>query len=108
METAAATNGKGKKSSKRGGATGRTERDKQEAVTKPKVVGEKIEHLEALEMKSRAAAKDVNDAIKKVAQESGYNAASIKKLVVARVADKFRDKMRDAEQQLELFSEVGE
>ena len=108
MITAAGTetakgNGKGKR-----GTKGRLDHGGQEAVTRPSVVVEKIDHLEKLEVKSRDAAKDASDAIKAVAESSGYTAAAIKKLVVARVGDKFKEKLRDAEQQLELFNECGE
>jgi uncharacterized protein (UPF0335 family) len=91
-----------------GKAAGRKGRDKQEAVTKPEVVAEKIEHLERLAIKANEAAKDLSDAIKTLAEVSGYNASAIKALVAARVGDKFADKRRNAEQQLELFDEVGE
>lgn len=91
-----------------GKATGRKGRDGQEAVTQPSVVADAIDELERLETKARAAAAATNEAIKKVASESGYTASSIKKLVVARVGEKFKERMRDAEQQLELFTEVGE
>lgn len=89
------------------GASGRKGRDGQEAVTKPQVVRDAIGELETLLKKSQLAESALNDAIKKVAQESGYLASAIKKLVKARVGDSFVDKKRDAEQQLELFSEVG-
>lgn len=89
-------------------AAGRTGRDQQPAVTQPKVVGERIEELEQLCVKAQDAAKRYGDAIKKVAEKSGYLASNIRALVQARVKDKFGDKKRDAEQQLELFTEVGE
>lgn len=90
------------------GAAGRKGRDGQEAVTRPDVVKKEIGELEALLVKSKQADEALNAAIKKVAQESGYMASAIKKLVKARVGDSFSDKKRDAEQQLELFSEVGQ
>ena len=104
MEPAARTNGKKAKR----GAAGREGRDKQEAVTKPGEITERIEQLEKLYVKAQEANKDLNDGIKKAAEASGYIASNVRKLVAARVGDKFKDKMRDAEQQLELFSEVGE
>ena len=106
-EAAVGTNGKGKRR-KADKAPGRQERDGQEAVTRPDVVADKIDHLERLEMAARTAAKDASDAIKKVAEASGYTAATLKKLVVARVSDKFGERLRDTKQQLELFTEVGE
>jgi uncharacterized protein (UPF0335 family) len=90
------------------GATGRKGRDGQEAVTRPDVVRDAMSELEGLLKASQEADAKLNDAIKKVAQSSGYMASAIKKLVKARVGDSFSDKKRDAEQQLELFSEVGQ
>ena len=89
-------------------AAGRTGRDKQQAVTKPQMVAEKIDHLEKLCVKAQEASKDYSDAVKKIAEQSGYIASNIRALVQARVKDKFGDKKRDAEQQLELFETVGE
>lgn len=89
-------------------AAGRQGRDGQEAVTQPQVVADKIDELEALCVKAQQAGKSYNDAIKKVAEKSGYLASNIRALVAARVGDKFDVKKRDAEQQLELFGEVGE
>lgn len=90
------------------GKTGRQGRDKQEAVLQPSVVAEKIDHLEKLFVKAQEATKDLSDAIKAVAEKSGFLASNIKKLVSARIGDRFADKKRDAEQQLELFDKVGE
>jgi DNA repair exonuclease SbcCD ATPase subunit len=100
--TEAASAGKG------AGKSGRTGRDGQEAVLRPTEVADKIDHLEKLYIKAQESSKDLNDAIKKVAEKSGYLASNIRTLVAARVKDKFVDKKRDAEQQLSLFDEVGE
>ena len=93
-----------------GGKTsgGRKSRDGQEAVPQPRVVGDKIQELEELALKANAASDALNAAIKKTAETSGYLASTIRKLVNARMKDKFADKKRDAEQTLELFTEVGE
>lgn len=96
------------KEEKAEGAAGRTGRDQQQAVTQPQVVGEKIEELERLGMKAKDAAASYSKAVKVVAEKSGYLASNIRALVEARLGDKFEGKKRDAEQQLELFSEVGE
>jgi len=101
-------NGTDAAAGKNTGKSGRTGRDGQEAVLRPTEVAEKIDHLEKLYIKSQEAAKDINDAIKRVAEKSGYLASNIRALVAARVKDKFVDKRRDAEQQLSLFDEVGE
>ena len=87
---------------------GRKNADKQEAVTKPQVVEAKIDDLVVLHKAAVTAAEEESEAIKKCAEESGYNAGAIKKLVVARAGDKFQEKKRDIGQQYELFEEVGE
>ncbi len=97
-----------KENGESGKAEGRKERDGQSAVTNPKVVTDAIDNLEELHLKAAAAQTVLNEAIKKVAEKSGYLASAIKKLVNARMKDRFADKKRDAEQQLELFNEVGE
>lgn len=87
---------------------GRKDADKQEAVTKPQVVEERIDQLVRLHIQAKDAGEAESDAIKKAAEDSGYNAASIRSLVVARAGDKFLEKKRNVEQQYELFEEVGE
>lgn len=89
-------------------AGGRKGRDNQEAVTRPQEVEDQIVKLEKLCVAAQDAAKDYSNAVKKVAEKSGYLASNIKALVSARVKDRFSDKKRDAERQLELFHEVGE
>lgn len=112
----AATGTEGRRGRRRGNgagkvdesASGRQGRDGQEAVTQPQLVGEKIEELEQLCVKAQLAVKAYNDGIKKLAEKSGYLASNIRALVAARVGDKFDIKKRDIEQQMELFTEVGE
>ena len=87
---------------------GRKDADKQEAVTKPNVVGERIEELVRLHTKAKEAATDESEAIKKCAEDSGYNATNIRSLVVARAGESFQEKKKNIEQQMELFDEVGE
>jgi hypothetical protein len=89
-------------------AKGRKDADKQEAVTKPKVVKGKIDELVKLYNRAYESGNDFSEAIKVVAESSGYNAGALRKFVVARANDKFADKKRDVEQQMELFEEVGE
>jgi hypothetical protein len=87
---------------------GRKDADKQEAVTKPQVVEKRIVELVQLHIAAHDASEAESDAIKKCAEDSGYNASAIKKFIVARAGDKFLEKKRDCEQQMELFEEVGE
>ena len=91
-----------------GDVTGRKGRDGQEAVLDHSIVADAMPNLEALLKASKEADEKLNDAIKKVAQSSGYLASNVKKLVKARVSDTFSDKKRDAEQQLDLFNCVGQ
>jgi len=87
---------------------GRKDADKQETVTKPDIVGEKIYSLVILYKASQSAGAEFGDAVKAAAEASGYNAAAIRKFVVARAGENFAEKKRDLEQQMELFDEVGE
>lgn len=87
---------------------GRKDADKQELVTQPKIVGEKIDELVNLYRAQHDASVEFSDGIKAVAEKSGYNAAAVRKLVVARAGEKFAEQKRLVEQQMELFDEVGE
>ena len=89
-------------------ARGRKDAEKQEAVTKPQVIEERIDELVRLHVRSKEAATDESEAIKAAAEASGYNASNIRSLVVARAGDNFVEKKRNVEQQYELFDEVGE
>lgn len=103
METQAGTNGKGKDAGK-----GRQGADKQTMVKKPEIISKRIDELVKLQNAAGAAAEKAKDAITKAAEESGYLASAVKKLVTARAGDKFEEKHREIEQQAELFTEVGE
>jgi ABC-type branched-subunit amino acid transport system substrate-binding protein len=87
---------------------GRKDADKQEAITQPEVVSEKIDELVRLYGASQSAGVEFSDAVKAAAEASGYNVAAIRKFVVARAGENFAEKKRDLAQQLELFEECGE
>lgn len=87
---------------------GRKNADNQEAVTRPQLVSEKIDELVLLYTTAQACSADFGDAVKAAAEASGYNAAAIRKFVVARAGENFQERKRELEQQMELFSEVGE
>lgn len=87
---------------------GRKDADKQPAVTQPKVISERIDELVKLHAASQSAAVEAKEAITKAAEDSGYNAANVRKLVLARYGEKFPEVKRNIEQQAELFEEVGE
>lgn len=87
---------------------GRKDAEKQPAVTKPQVVSERIDEMVKLHGKAITAATEAKEAITKCAEESGYNAANVRKLVLARYGEKCPEVKRNIEQQAELFNEVGE
>lgn len=89
------------------GANGRKGADKVPAVKKPKVVAEKLDYMVELEQKAAAARTEADEAVNAVAEESGYLASSVKKLVKAKHGDKFEEKHREVEQQAELFDEAS-
>lgn len=71
-----------------------------DGVTKvPKKIPEaKYQELDNLCRKARAAGETFNDACTAVGEKYGQNAAVVKKVVKARVADNFDDKQREVEQ----------
>ena len=88
-------------------AKGRKDADKQEAVTRPKIIAERIEELVRGYSAAKDAAEASSEAIKAAAEASGYNTKSVRALVAARFTDTVDERRRDADQQLELFNEVG-
>ena len=94
------------KASKKEKPAGRKDGEQQSAVTRPKVVVEKIDHLVNLQRDAKDAATDLDEAIKAVAEESGYLAGTVRKLVKAKYADKYEERRREIEQQAELFAEA--
>lgn len=86
---------------------GRMGADKQSAVKKPKVISERLPELVRLASKARDAKEAADDAITKAGEDSGYLASSVKKIVSAKLGDKFEEKHREVEQQAELFDEVA-
>lgn len=102
METQTGTNGKGKR------AKARVGKDQQEGVQQPKIIAELIDELVRLKERADDAAESYSDGIKRAAEDSNYLASVVKKFVTARAGEKFEEKKRECEQQLELFEEVGE
>ena len=89
-------------------ARGRKDASKQEGVTVPEAVKARIDELVTLYKATQTASEDFSSAVKAVAEKSSYNAAAIRKFVVARSGEKFAEAKKLAEQQMELFDEVGE
>lgn len=107
MEQIGTDKGNGKNKPRTAGK-GRMDADKTPAVKKPKVISERLPELVKLHNKAKDASEAASDAITKAAEDSGYLASSVKKLVNAKAGDKFEEKHREVEQQAELFDEVGE
>jgi len=95
-------NGKGRARGK-----GRMDADKQPAVKKPEVIAKRIDELVRLHNKATESAETAKDAITKAAEDSGYLASAVRKLVTAKAGDKFEEKHREVEQQMELFDEAA-
>jgi hypothetical protein len=100
--------GKGKpaKGEKGFKAKGRMDADKQPAVTQPKVIAERLDELVHLHAAAIEAAEAAKEAITKAAEDSGYLASTVSKLVRAKHSEKLEEKHREIEQQMELFDEV--
>lgn len=90
-----------------GRSTGRKDGEKVAAVHKPKVVADRLDELVKLHREAREAAEAASDAITKAAEDSGYLASTVKKLVVAKSGEKYEEKKREVAQQHELFEEVA-
>lgn len=88
-------------------ATGRKDKDRQPAVQKPKIISDRIDELVKLHRAAKDATEAAAEAITKAAEDSGYMASVVRKLVTAKAGDKFEEKHREVEQQAELFDEVG-
>jgi hypothetical protein len=88
-------------------ANGRKDGDKTPAVKQPKVVADKLDYLVKLEHAAQMKRVEADEAVTKVAEDSGYLSSSVKKLVKAKAGEKFEEKHREVEQQAELFDEAG-
>jgi hypothetical protein len=82
--------------------------DKQPAAQQPQVIADRIDELVKLKGAADDAAESYADSITKAAEDSGYLASVVRKFVTARAGEKFEERKRECEQQLELFEEVGE
>jgi hypothetical protein len=87
---------------------GRKDPERHPAVKEPNVIVERIDELVHLHNKAKEAKEDFSEAIAKAAEDSGYLASVVRKLVTARASEKFEERHREVEQQYELFDEVGE
>lgn len=99
--------GKGNGAGKTPKADGHKDASKQPAVKQPKIVAEKLDYLVSLHNEAKTATEERDEAITAVAEESGYLASAVRKLVTAKAGEKFEEKHREVEQQGELFDEVA-
>lgn len=95
------------KPEKRASGKGRMDADKQPAVKKPEIIAERIDELVDLHSKAGEAAERAKEAITKAAEDAGYLASAVRKIVVAKAGEKFEEKHREVEQQFELFEELA-
>jgi predicted DNA-binding protein len=113
METGTGTEktngkGRGRRSTKPAKDTGRMDADKQPMVKKPQIVAERLDELVELANKASTASERAKEAVTKCAEDSGFLASAVNKLVRAKAGDKFEEKHREVEQQKELFDEAAE
>jgi hypothetical protein len=87
---------------------GRKDATGQEIVKNLKPIKDALKELCALKEKSNAAKERFGDAIKKVAEDSGYLAAAVRGIIEARVSEKYEEKRVKVDQQSELFAECGQ
>lgn len=88
-------------------ADGRKDASKQPAVKRPQIVAEKLDYLVGLHNAAKTKADERDEAVTAVAEESGYLASAVRKLVTAKAGEKFEEKHREVEQQGELFDEAA-
>ena len=99
MQTGTQTNGKGR------GEVGRKDSEGQEAVIEQGVIEDREDELVALKVAAVEAAENYSEAIKKAAEDSGYNAATVRKFIEAKAGDKF-DATKKKVTQLALIFDV--
>lgn len=101
-------NGKGgRRGAKPPKDAGRMDENKQPMVKKPQIVAERLDELVELHHKAASASEKAKDAVTKCAEDSGFLASAVNKLVRAKAGDKFEEKHREVEQQKELFDEAS-
>jgi hypothetical protein len=100
--------GRGRRAAKTPKDAGRMDENKQPMVKKPQIVAERLDELVELANKASTASERAKEAVTKCAEDSGFLASAVNKLVRAKAGDKFEEKHREVEQQKELFDEAAE
>lgn len=88
-------------------ANGRKDAEKQPAAKQPKVIAERLDELVHLHQSAKLASEDLATAITKAAEDSGYLASAVRKIVTAKAGEKYEEAKRVVEQQFELFEEIA-
>ena len=100
---AGAPSGEEKKDSKPGkrarrARTGRTDHAGQEAVINQTLLREKLPHLVKLIKAKEEAAADLSDAVKKIAEQTGYLAKVVLRRAKAEASDNYADRQKEVVQ----------
>lgn len=86
---------------------GRRGSEGQEAVIKLEALSVKTDELVKLHTAATDAATDFGEAVKKVAEEAGLNAATVRKYIAARAGDKYDETKQRVLQLALVFEEVA-
>ena len=81
--------------------------DSQEQVIKIESLNTRIKHLVGLHNKAADASKDLAEGIKKVAEESGLLAATVRKFIAAKASEDFDEAKRKVVQLALVFEEAN-
>jgi hypothetical protein len=92
----------------RGRNRGRKSKDGGEEIPKFDTIKEAAGEMMRAHKRLEQARESFNDCVKKVAERSNVNAASLKKLIRASAGGNFKDEQRKVDQQSTLFEMVGE
>lgn len=84
---------------------GRTDKGGQEAVINQILLMQKLPHLVKLVKAKEAAAEDLSEAVKKVAEQTGYFAKVVLRRAKAEAGEDYADQQKEA-RQLSLIFEV--
>lgn len=77
---------------------GRKDENGQEAVIKLKVIEDREKELVRLHGAAKDAAEDFSTAITKASEDSGLNAAAVRKFIAAKAGDRFEAEQKKVEQ----------
>lgn len=102
MQTETATEQPKTKRTKR--TTGRKDNTGQEAIIDSSVIAEREDELVRLFKAAGDAAEDLSSAIKKAAEDSGYNSAAVRKFIAAKAGDSYDAERKKVVQLALIFS----